>query len=84
MKIHKKIWGRGGGQVRVDVKEEIKFCENAKKKLGERGGLYRVRVDVNEDLKLLWNFKKKLGGGGGGGGGLGLGFWADVNKRLKN
>ena len=40
------VWGRGEGSVRVDVNEELKFCENAKKKSG--GG---VVGGVREDLK---------------------------------
>ena len=46
----------GGGGVRVDVNEELKFCENSKKKIGGgvRGGSgWGVRVDVNEELKFL-------------------------------
>ena len=54
--------GLGWG-VRVDVNEELKFCENSKKKFlggGGSGGLmggsgsgWGVRVDVNEELKFL-------------------------------
>ena len=46
----------GGGGVRVDVNEEMKFCENSKKKkIGGGGGRIGggVRVDVNEELKFL-------------------------------
>ena len=45
--------GRGGEVVRVDVNEELKFCENSKKKIfffgggGVRGG------GVNKELKFL-------------------------------
>ena len=41
VKIQKENWGGGGrvgGVVRVDVNEELKFCENSKKKLGGRVG----------------------------------------------
>ena len=43
----------------MDVNEELKFCENSKKKLGGSGGRVGVglgggvRVDVNEELKFL-------------------------------
>ena len=81
MKIKKKkIWGGGGlgrvggGGVRVDVNEELKFLGKFTKKKF-RGGSVRgggVRVDVNEELKFLCKFKKrKIGGGGLGGVGLG-------------
>ena len=63
MKIQKKNWGGGpGGRVwgvRVDVNEELKFCENSKKKIwgggsgGSGGRVGGVRVDVNEELKFL-------------------------------
>ena len=44
--------------VRVDVNEELKFCENLKKYIfwgvgGVGGGGRGVRVDVNEELKIL-------------------------------
>ena len=58
MKIQKKIFfffwgGGGGGGVRLDVKEELKFCENLKKKnWGGSGG----------------GAGGRLGGGGGQGG----------------
>ena len=60
--------GGSGWGVRVDVNEELKFCENSKKKDffffgGGGGGVVRggvgggsgwgVRVDVNEELKFL-------------------------------
>ena len=47
-------WGSGLG-VRMDVNEELKFCENQKKKIfgGEQGSGWGVRVDVNEELKFL-------------------------------
>ena len=50
--------GSGGGGVRVDVNEELKFlCKlKKKKKLGGGGqgvGLGGVRVDENEELKFL-------------------------------
>ena len=44
MKIQKKNWGggggglRGGGMVRVDVNEELKYLGKFKKKLGGGGG----------------------------------------------
>ena len=45
----------------MDEKEELRFCENSKKKLGGGvggGGVgggsgWGVRVDVNEELKFL-------------------------------
>ena len=48
--------GSGGGGVRVDVNEEVKYCENSKEKY--RGwGVWRIRlgvkVDVNKDLTFL-------------------------------
>ena len=51
--------GGGGGGVRVDVNEELMFCENSPKKIGwggvggEVGSGWGVRVDVNEELKFL-------------------------------
>ena len=74
MKIQKKNWrgggvglgvgGRVGGGVRVDVNEELKFCENSKKNwrgggggVGLGGGGGGVRVDVNEELKFLGKLK---------------------------
>ena len=59
--------------VRLDVNEEMKFCENSKEKniWGSRGGSgWGVRVDVKEELKFLG---KKWGGGRVLGGGVGLG-----------
>ena len=56
----------GGGGVRVDVNEELKFLCKFKKKFFGGGG---VRVDVNQELKFFGKFKKKNWGGGGGGGG---------------
>ena len=62
--------GLGGGGVRVDVNEELKFCANSKKKKWGGGG---VRVDENEELKFFVKIKKKtnifffFGGGGQGG-----------------
>ena len=42
----------GGGGVRVDVNEELKFlCKFKKKKMGGGGG--GVRVDEKEELKFL-------------------------------
>ena len=69
VKIQKKNWGVGGcrvggGGVRVDVNEELKFLGKFKKKIGGggsggvRGGVgsggrvWGVRVDVNEKLKF--------------------------------
>ena len=46
-------WGGGGEGVRVDVNEEMKFCENKKKK--NWGGGEGVRVDVNEEMKFCEN-----------------------------
>ena len=62
MKIQKKIGGGGVrgvglGGVRMDVNEELNFCENSKKNGkgsgGGGGGGLGVRVDVNEELKFL-------------------------------
>ena len=61
-----------GGGVRVDVNEELKFCENSKKKSGRgRGG--GGQVDVNEIFfeKIKTNFFFGGGVGGVGGGGSG-------------
>ena len=97
MKIKKKIGGRGGGGlgrvggggVRVDVNEELKFLRKFKKKywggvrgwgvgLGGQDGCER-RIEVFVKIK-----KKKLGGGGAGvGGGSGWGVRVDVNEELK-
>ena len=57
----------------MDVNEELKFCENSKKKIGGGGG--GVRVDVIEESKFLGKFTKKKNQGEGqfGGGGSG---WA--------
>ena len=52
-------WGGGGGGVRVDVIEELKFLGKfTKKKIrggGRFGGVWvgGVRADVNEELKFL-------------------------------
>ena len=50
-------WGGGGGGVRVDVNEELKFlCKFKKKKNGggQGGGVGGgVMVDENEELKFL-------------------------------
>ena len=56
----------------MDVNEELKFCENAKKIGGGgwgegvirsgRSGREGVRVDVNEELRFCEN-AKKVGGG---------------------
>ena len=74
--------GGGRGRVRVDVNEELKFCENSKKKnfffggggvgLGGQSGC-ELRIEVFVKIQ-----KKNLGGGGwrgsvGGGGGSGEG-----------
>ena len=64
MKIQKKKLGGdpgsglgGGGGVRVDVNEELKFLAIFKKKKigggGSGGSGWGVRVDVNEELKFL-------------------------------
>ena len=72
-KIKKKLWGGGVqvGGVRVDVNEELNFCEGG-------GSGWGVRVDVNKELKFLGKFTKKikkiLWGGGGSGCGLGGGL----------
>ena len=91
------VWGVGlGGRVggvRVDVNEELKFCENLKKKkigggvggvgLGVQGGCER-RIEVFGKIH-----KKKSGVSGlGGGGGVRWvsGWWGvrvDVNEELK-
>ena len=72
VKIKKKQFGwvgLGGGGVRVDVNEELSFCENSKKKWGGggrgRGRVWGVRVDVIEELKSFWenSQKKKFQGG---------------------
>ena len=62
MKIQKKRngeegsgWGGGGG-VRVDVNEELKYLGKFKKKImggGWGGRVGGVRMDVNEELKFL-------------------------------
>ena len=69
----------------MDVNEELKVCENSKKKKIEGGGWVRggrvggggVRVDVNAEFKFLGKFTKKLGGGGVGRRGVrwGSGWW---------
>ena len=46
--------GGSGWGVRVDVNNELNFCENSKKKNWGGGGVMgEVRVDVNEELKFL-------------------------------
>ena len=76
VKIKKKLGGSGGvglwGGFRVDVNEELKFCENSKKMggLGVGGGGSGwggggVRVDVI--IEVFVKIKKKMGGGGPGG-----------------
>ena len=80
-------WGGGrvGGGVRVDVNEELKFCENSKKKLGGgvgwwgfgggsglgggQGGCER-RIEV-----VFMKIQKNWGGGGG--------VRVDLNEELK-
>ena len=78
----------GWGGVRVDVNEELKFCENSKKKLGGgrggwRGGVWGGWVGGSgwirtKNLSFGENSQKKIGGGGVrsggqvGGGGVGL------------
>ena len=53
-------WARaGGGGVRVDVKKEVKFCENSKKSEGRSG----------------WWVVRSGGGVGGGQGGCERNFW---------
>ena len=70
LKIYlKRALGGGGGSgwgVRMDVNEELSFCENSKKKknfflggvggsgrVGEGGRVGGVRVDVNSEVKFL-------------------------------
>ena len=60
MKIQKKIFFfLGGGRVRVDVNQELKFFWKIQKKNGggEDGSMggpgLGVRMDVNEELKFL-------------------------------
>ena len=80
----------GGGGVRVDVNEELKFLGKFKKKNwgwggpggGGGGSGWGVRVDVNEELKFLLKFKKKFRGGGSGGG-VGLGGQAGCERRIE-
>ena len=73
----------GGGGVRVDVNEELKFFVKIQKKkhlgVGVPGGCDR-RIEVFGKIHT----KKIRGGGGGGGVGLGLGgVRVDVNEELK-
>ena len=71
----------------MELNEELKFCENSKKKKiggGGEGRVGGVRVDVIKKLKFLGKFTKKMGGVGGGGVGLvGGGVRVDVNEELK-
>ena len=56
MKIQKKnltrlcVWGGGGGGVRVDVNEELKFLGNSQKKIGE-GGDVNPMLGVGGDVR---------------------------------
>ena len=85
----KKIWGGGVWEVRVDVNEELKFCENSKKNWGwgegsDWGvGLEGVRVDVIEELKFLGKFTKKKFFLGGGWGGLVWGRQGGCERRIE-
>ena len=86
----------GGGGVRVDVNEELMFCENSPKKIGWGGGRWggRVglggqggcerRIEVFVKIQKIFFF---LGGGHGGGVGVGGGggggvVRVDVNEEL--
>ena len=63
LKIYLKSTGGrvGGGGVRMDVNEELKFFVKIKKKIGGGGGVRSgrrsgwggVRVDVNREVKFL-------------------------------
>ena len=99
MKIQKKLGGGGGGGgrgrvggggVRVDVIEELKFWGKFKKSnflggrldrvgVGGQGGCeQRIEVFVKIPKKNIFFF-----GGGGRGGGSGWGVRVDVNEELE-
>ena len=77
--------GGSGWGVRVDVNEELKFCENSKKKIGGGGGggaggggSGRGQGGCERRIEVFVKIQKKKffwGGGGVGGsvGGVGLG-----------
>ena len=74
MKIQKKNWGGGGG-VRVDVNEELKFLGKfQQQKLGGGpggggsgvGGLGEVQDGCERKIEVYVKIQKKMGGGPGG------------------
>ena len=86
-----RVFGLGGGGVKVDVNDILKFLlkfkRKFKKKIGGSGrgvGLVGgVRVDVNEELKFWENsHEKKCWGREGGRVGGGGGVRVDVNAIL--
>ena len=91
VKIQKKNkFGLGGGGVRVDVNEELKFLGKLKKKnWGEGGGGGGGRGGqggCERRIKVFMKIQKKMGGGGGGGGsgeGSGRGGQGGCERRIE-
>ena len=81
----KKNWGVGrgvgsggrvgGGGVRVDVNEELKFLGKFKKKIGGgvRGCWFGGQDGCERRIEVFVKIQKKIGGGGHRGEGVGLG-----------
>ena len=62
LKVGGRGSGGGGGRVRMDVNEELKFCENSTKKIGGEGSQGRCEHRSVVFVKIQ---EKNLGGGGG-------------------
>ena len=85
----------GGGGVRVDVNQELKFFgkKKKKKKIGGGGGPWGGsglggKDGCEQRIEVFVKIKKKkkfffFGGGQGGGGGSGWGVREDMNEELK-
>ena len=75
--------GLGGGGVRLDVNEELKFFVKIKKKNWGGGAGWGDQGGCERRIEVFWKIKKKNGGGGGRGGMVGVGgVRVDVNEEL--